>query len=133
MVRSMLVAALVSVLLALAATPGAGAASGLNVTLQAPTHTPRVGARWTYAVHATVGGKPVAGRITAQIVDPLGGVHPVEFGTTKKPIVDRPFTAVFRDFVRWTADARGIPLTFRITVRANGTRKVIRYAVTPRS
>ena len=105
----------------------------MKVTLTAPGHTPRIGKRWAYAVHATVGGKPVAGRITAQIVDPLGGTHPVDFGTTTKPIVNRPFTGVFRDFVLWPGDSRGIPLRFRVIVVAAGTRKVIDYAVTPRS
>ena len=120
--------------LLLVAAPAAPAReTALKVTLTAPGHTPQVGKRWSYAVHATAGGKPVAGRITAQIVDPIGGTHPVDFGTTKKPIVNRPFTGVFRDFVLWPGDSRGIPLRFRVIVVAAGTRKVIDYAVTSHS
>ena len=53
-----------------------------QVTLTAPTHTPKINVRWYYTVRATRDGKPVAARLTAQIVDPIGGVHPVQFGTT---------------------------------------------------
>ena len=119
--------------LLLAAPAAHGRATAVKVTLTAPGHAPRIGQRWAYAVHATSGGKPVAGRITAQIVDPLGGAHAVNFGTTSKPIVNRPFTGVFRDFVLWPGSSRGIPLRFRVTVVAGGAKKVIDYPVTPRS
>jgi hypothetical protein len=129
--RSITLAALAALMLVAPVAHGREAA--LKVTLAAPGHSPQIGKRWPYAVHATSGGKPVAGRITAQIVDPLGGTHPVEFGTSKKLIVKRPFTGVFRDFVIWPASSRGIPLKFRVIVTAAGARKVIDYAVTPRS
>src|SRR5262249_40540696 len=115
------------------AAPAVSAASALQVTLTAPGHSPRIGKRWVYSVHATSGGKPVAARLTAQIVDPLGGTHPVDYGTTKKPLVNWPFRGVFRDFVLWTGDSRGIPLTFRVTVVAGKQRKVIDYTVTARA
>lgn len=122
-------------ILATALAP-AGAAHGgqtaVKVTLAAPTHSPRIGVKWAYTVRATSAGKPVAARITAQIVDPIGGVHEVDFGSTKKPIVNRPFTGAFRDYVLWTPESRGIPLTFRVTVVAERMRKVIAYRVTPR-
>jgi hypothetical protein len=108
-------------------------AAAVKVTLSAPGHTANIGKRWNYAVHATSGGKPVAARITAEIVDPLGSAHPVDYAATKKPIVNRPFTGVFRDYVLWPGEARGIPQTFRLTVVAAGVRKVIRYSVTPQS
>jgi len=104
-----------------------------KVTLTAAGHAPKIGVRWRYAVHATKGGKPVAGRISAQIVDPIGGTHPVDYGTTKKPTVNMPFKGVFRDFVLWPGDSRGIPLRFRVTVVTGGTKKVIDYRVTPHS
>ena len=97
-----------------------GRETAVKVTLSAPGHAPQVGKRWVYAVHASSRGKPVPGRITAQIVDPIGGTHPVDFGTTKKPLVNRPFTGVFRDFVLWPGSSRGIPLRFRVTVVAGG-------------
>jgi hypothetical protein len=125
----------VVVLLALVGAAPASPARGavLKVTLTAPGHAPAIGKRWTYTVQASRGGKPAAARITVQIVDPIGGVHPVDFGTTKKPIVNRPFTGVFRDFVLWTGDSRGIPLRLRVTVSSGGAKKVVDYRVTPRS
>jgi hypothetical protein len=103
----------------------------VKVTLTAPGHTPKVSVRWTYVVRATQGGTAVAGRITVQTVDPLGTVHPVQFGSTTQNIVRRPFTGVFRDYISWPAESRGIPLTLRVTVVAAHTKKVITYAVTP--
>jgi hypothetical protein len=55
----------------------------------------------------------------------------VQFGSTTKPIVNRPFTGVFRDYIRWPAASRGIPLRLRVTVLAAHTRKILTYAVTP--
>jgi hypothetical protein len=103
----------------------------VKATLTAPGHTPRVNVRWTYVVRATQSGKPVAGRITVQTLDPLGNAHPVQFGATTKIIVKWPFTGVFRDYILWPAESRGIPLTLRITVVAAHTKKVITYLVTP--
>lgn len=105
--------------------------SGVKVTLTAPTHAPKINVHWTYTVRATQNGKAVAARITAQIVDPTGTAHPVEFGKSTKNITNWPFKGVFRDYVIWPASSRGIPLTFRITVVAAHTKKVIKYAVTP--
>jgi hypothetical protein len=110
-----------------------GAPKAVKVTLVAPGHAPRVGKRWVYSVHATSRGKPVAARITAQIVDPIGGSHPVNYGTTSKPIVNRRFKGVFRDFVEWPRSSRGIPLRFRVIVVAAGAKRTIDYPVTPRS
>ena len=108
------------------------AATQLKVTLTAPGHTPRVNTHWSYAVRATREGKPTAARLTAQIVDPIGGRHPVTFGASSKPITNWAFRGTFRDYVIWPASSRGVPLTFRLVVRSGGLTKVIRYAVTPR-
>src|SRR5215470_9764135 len=96
---------------------GIAAAGGLlvaapapRVALHAPGHSPRIKTHWNYSVTVTRGGKPVAATITAQIVDPIGGVHIVQFGNTTKKIKAYPFTGTFRDFVIWPADSRGIPL-----------------------
>jgi hypothetical protein len=109
-----------------------GVAAPVKVTLDAPGHTAKIGLRWYYTVRVTEGGKPVAARLSEQIVDPLGGSHPVEFSNTKKKITNRPFTGSFRDFIIWPADSRGIPLTFRVVVTVGKTRHVVRYSVTPR-
>ncbi len=105
--------------------------SPLKATLSAPGHTPKINTRWYYVVHATRGGKPVAARLTAQIVDPIGGRHPVEFGANTKTITNWPFKGVFRDYIIWPPSSRGIPLKLRLVVRSGGSTKVIIYAVTP--
>src|SRR3954454_9912543 len=112
---------------------GAAHAAAPRVTLTAPTHMPKVQVQWKYAVRATVAGKPAAGRITVQIVDPVGGVHAVAYGDTTRKIVDRPFRGAFRDFVRWPAESRGIPLRLKATmVFPKGRKTVLWYRVTPR-
>jgi hypothetical protein len=118
--------------LVLAFAAPAHAAAPVRMTLDGGSATPRVGAVWRYAVHATRAGKPVAGRITVQIVDPVGGVHPVDYANTKHPIANRRFVGVFRDFVRWPAETRGIPLKLRVTLHVLGVRRVLEVRVTPR-
>jgi len=106
-------------------------ASAPTVTLSAPGHSPKTKTHWNYSVTVTRGGKPVPATITAQIVDPLGQAHIVQFGNTTKNIKAFPFKGTFRDFVIWPAASRGIPLTFRLTVVSGPTKKVIGYHVTP--
>ena len=103
----------------------------LKVALVAPGHSPKIKTHWNYSVVATSAGKPASARITAVIVDPIGGTHPVQFGSTTKAIKAFPFKGTFRDFVIWPDDSRGIPLTFRLTVKSGGATKVIAYRVTP--
>jgi hypothetical protein len=59
-------------------------------------------------------------------------VHPVEFGKSTKKITNWPIKGTFSDFIIWPPDARGIPLTLRITIRVGKAKKVIAYHVTPR-
>jgi hypothetical protein len=107
-------------------------ASPTQVALHAPGHSPKIKTHWKYSVSVTNAGRPAKATITAQIVDPIGGVHPVAFGLTTRNITSFPFTGTFKDFVIWPASSRGIPLTFRLTVKSGPTRKVIAYQVTPR-
>jgi len=123
-----------SVLMTLGLAVGvAGAAGPLHVTLAAPGHAPRVATHWNYTVRATRDGKPVAARLTAQIVDPIGGRHPITFDASTKPITNWPFKGTFRDYVTWPSSSRGVPLTLRLVVRSGGQTKVIRYGVVPRA
>jgi hypothetical protein len=122
----MIVATLLAVLSLTAAPP-------VRAVLTAPTHTPKVKVRWPYSVRVTQAGAPVAGRITVQIVDPLGGVHPVRFGLTTTSITRRPFRGTFSDFVIWPGSSRGIPLTFRAIVATAYGRRTLTYRVTPRA
>ncbi len=105
--------------------------SPVKVTLTAPGHTPKVGTPWNYTLRVTQAGKPAPARITEQIVDPIGGKHPVEFGKSTRKITNWPIRGVFRDFIIWPRSSRGIPLTLRITVVTGKTRRVVNYAVTP--
>lgn len=109
----------------------AGAAAPLHVVVTAPGHTPKTGVHWNYTVRATRDGKLVAGRLTEQIVDPVGGAHPVQFGKSTKNITNWPFKGVFKDYIVWPASSRGIPLRLRVIVRAGTARKVVDYTVTP--
>ena len=114
------------------AAAGMLAVTPLKVTVTAPGHTPKINVHWNYTVRATRDGKPVAGRISEAIVDPIGGSHPVEFGKSTKKITNWPFKGTFSDFIVWPPSSRGIPLTFRVTVRVGTVKKVVNYHVTPR-
>ncbi|HUK98263.1 MAG TPA: hypothetical protein VLV46_11450 [Gaiellaceae bacterium] len=108
------------------------AVAPLKATLTGPTHSPKINKRWYYVVKVTQNGRPAHVKMTAQIVDPLGGTHPVEFGPTTRKIVNWPVTGRYRDYIIWPSDSRGIPLKLRITlVGAHGARTVVSYAVVP--
>jgi hypothetical protein len=104
-----------------------------RVSLSAPTHTPRAGpARWWYVVRAmTAAGRPLRGRLTVAVVDPLGTAHLAEVGTTTRKLRDYPFSGRYRDFAQWPAASRGYRLTFRVTVRALGSSRTVNYWVRP--
>jgi hypothetical protein len=104
----------------------------VHVTLHAGGPSPKIGAKWWYTVHATRGGKPVAGKVTSVIVDPLGQSHPVQYGSGKRNTVNIRFRGTFRDYLEWPADARGIPLTLRVTVKVGKVTRVLEAHVVPR-
>jgi hypothetical protein len=112
----------------------AGAATGFRAVFAAPTHTPKVKTRWPWSLKVTTAaGKPLAARITVQIVDPYGGVHPVEFGCCTKNITSHPIVGSFKDYVIWPPEsAVGLKLQFQVVVRALGVKRVVRYWVTPK-
>lgn len=115
------------------AAPQPPTSPGFHVTLTAPTHTPRVGPKWWYVVRARDrNGRPVAGRLTVQVIDPLGTAHPAEVGTSRRKLVDYPFPGRYRDFAQWPAASRGYRLVFRVTVSAKGARRSVSYWVRPR-
>ena len=101
--------------------------------LSAPTHTPKANTRWYWTLRVTdAARRPVAARITAHVVDPFGGVHPVEFGPTTRKIVDFPIRGSFRDYAIWPGASKGFKLTFRVTVTARGVTRRVEYWVRPR-
>jgi hypothetical protein len=115
------------------ASPRPAQPARFDVRLNAPTHTPRVGPKWWYAVRVTdPSGRRVAGRLTVQVVDPLGTAHPATVGTSKRKLVDYPFSSRYRDFAQWPAASRGYRLVFRVTVAAKGARRTVSYWVRPR-
>jgi hypothetical protein len=105
-----------------------------RVSLSAPTHTPRVGtAKWWYVVRATtLAGRPLHGRLTVAVVDPLGTAHIAEVGTSTRKLLAYPFVGRYRDFAQWPAASRGYRLTLRVTVRALGGSRTVNYWVRPR-
>jgi hypothetical protein len=121
--------------LALAAPAVAAAPKTFKATLTAATHTPTADNKthWPYRVKLTdLKGKPLAGRITVAIVDPLGTVHPVQFGANTKYVTNWPFKGVFKDWVLWPPDsAVGVVLKFRATVTTAKGKAVLIYLVKP--
>jgi hypothetical protein len=118
-VRSTRIIGGVSVLVLSAAAP-------FRAVLGAPTHTPRVNAKWRYTVRASdLRGSPIRATITVEVIDPFGGVHPAQYDNTNKNIVNRPFTGVFRDYNQFPPESRGLKLTLRVIVRAEGAKIVL--------
>jgi hypothetical protein len=70
--------------------------------------------------------------VTAQMIDPFGGLHPVAYGPTQKPIVNFRFKGVFRDYLEFPPESKGFALKFRLTVKAKGARRVLTRQVVPR-
>jgi len=126
-------ARLTVVLLALVLAPVAAAAVPFKATLKAPATEPTINVRWWYSIKVTdLKGKPIRATITAQIVDPLGGVHPVEFSWSKtKTITNWPFRGTFRDGIKFPPEAKGFPLTIRWIVKAKGAKRILKRKVTP--
>lgn len=114
------------------AAVGSLAGAAPAVTFTAPGHAPKIKTHWNYQVVVTSGGQPAAATLTEQIVDPIGGVHPVQFGKSTKNITNWKFKGTFSDFIIWPASSRGIPLTLRITVKTPTGTKVVKYVVTAR-
>lgn len=102
-----------------------------RVVLSAPGHSPTIGRHWSYRVQVTEGGRPVAATITAQIVDPVGGVHLIPFGPGTTPIRNWGLRGTFTNFITFPTESRGIPLTIKMTIRVGGAKSVASYPVTP--
>ena len=121
-----------------AAGPSAGASRpAFKAVLTAPGHTPKVSSVWRYHVRVTgPTGRPIWASITSQIVDPLGGVHPVEFdGPGHNPYVTNyRFFGTFCDSITWPrSSAVGVKLTFRTVIVTASGRTVLTYPVSPRA
>jgi hypothetical protein len=117
--------------IAAALATAALATAPVKATLTAPGHAPKVNAKWHYTLRVTQGGKPASAKLTAQIVDPIGGVHLVQFGSTKRNIRNFPIKGVFRDYIIWPGSSNGIALTLRFLIHAGGKTTTLKYHVTP--
>src|SRR6266536_616294 len=97
-----------------AAKPPAGK---LKVVVKGPTAHPKVNAKWPYTVTAVdSAGTHVSGKLTVQIVDPIGNTHAVTYDNTKRPVTNFPFHGMFRDYLQFPKSAIGFPLTVRAKV-----------------
>jgi hypothetical protein len=78
-------------------------------------------------------GKPIEARISVQIKDPLGSLHPVLYDSTKKKLIDWPIKGRFRDFVIWPRSSAipGLTLVLRVIVKAAGGKLILTYADHP--
>jgi hypothetical protein len=118
---------------ALALPLTAGATPAFRVTFTAPKHTPRVNEKWYWSVKVTTpAGRLLPARISAVVIDPIGGVHPVEYGCcAKKFVTNVAIKGTFRDFVQYPLAAKGYRVTFKVTVKtARGTRAVTYWVKT---
>ncbi len=128
----------VLVVAALAVPISVGAASAaktapFKIAFHAPKHTPKVNERWPWSVKVTTkAGKPLAARISAVVIDPIGGVHPVEYGCCKKKFITNvKIKGRFADYVQFPLAAKGYRVTFKVTVKtALGTRAVTYWVKT---
>jgi hypothetical protein len=105
-----------------------------KATLVGGGHAPKINTRWPYTVKVTdAKGKPLAARITAVVVDPIGGVHPVQFFANTKYVTNYPIRGLFKDAIIWPPESTNYQLKFRVTVRVGTAKKVLTYLLTPRA
>jgi hypothetical protein len=114
---------------AFALPPTAGAAPAFKVTFRASTHTPRVNQKWIWSIKVTtLAGKLLPARISAVVIDPIGGVHPVEYGCCKNRFITNVrIKGTFRDFVQYPLAAKGYRVTFKVTVKTARGARAVRY------
>ena len=111
--------------------PATVTAGQVKARLYAPTRTPKANAKWHYRVVVTdTKGRKLTGKITVQIVDPLGQAHAATYDDTTKPITNMPFRGQFQDYVEYPADSRGYTLTFRVIAKTPKGTVTITYPVT---
>lgn len=118
-------------LVVLAFPPAAGAAPAFKVALKASKHTPKVNERWPWSIRVTTpAGKLLPATISVVVIDPIGGVHPVEYGCCKnKFITNVKIKGTFRDYVQYPLAAKGYRITFKVTVKTALGTKAVSYWV----
>jgi len=116
---------------ALLLVPATAAAAPPRVVFRATTHTPKVNARWPWSISVTTAaGRSLAGTVSVAVIDPLGGVNPVEYGCCKgKFITNVKFRGRFADYVQFPLVSKGYRLTFRVTLKGRFGTRVVKYWV----
>jgi hypothetical protein len=133
-VRTRILALLVFALLLLPAAGTAGMTAGPKVVLHATTHTPKVNVRWPWSITvSTQAGRPLAATISVVIVDPIGGVYPVEYDCCKKKFITNvKIKGRFADKVIYPLASKGYRIVFRVTVKTALGRRVVNYWIKAR-
>jgi hypothetical protein len=116
------------------ATAAARTDAGPRLVFRAATHTPKVNARWPWSVVVTTAaGRRLPATVSVAIVDPIGGVHPVEYGCCKGRFITNVKTqGRFADYVQFPLSAKGFRLTFRVTVKTRLGKRTVSYWVKAR-
>ena len=129
-----MIALLVFALLLVPAAGTAGTAAGPRVVFHATTHTPKVNVRWPWSIAvSTQAGAPIAGTISVAIVDPIGGVHPVEYDCCKNRFITNvKIKGRFADKVIYPLASKGYRVVFRVTVKTALGRRVVNYWIRAR-
>ena len=132
--RTRILALLILVLLLVPAAGTAGVTAPPRVVFRAPTHTPKVNVRWPWSIRvSTQAGTPLAATISVAIVDPLGGVHPVEYDCCKtRFITNVKIKGRFADKVIYPLASKGFRVVFRVTVKTPLGRRVVNYWIKAR-
>ncbi|MGE5273004.1 MAG: hypothetical protein ACM3QU_04420 [Verrucomicrobiota bacterium] len=132
--RTRILGLLVFALLLVPAAGTAGTDAAPRMVFHATTHTPKVNARWPWSIVVTTpAGRLLRATISVAIVDPIGGVHPVEYGCCKGKFITNVQTrGRFADYVQYPLSAKGYKLTFRVTVKTRLGTRVVNYWVKTR-
>ena len=114
-------------------TPAAPPKRSVNVAIKGLSAHEKASVNVPYSVTATdSAGKHVSGKLTVQIVDPLGNAHAVTYDNTKRPIKNFPFHGTFHDYLAFPKDAVGYPLTVRAKVASAQGNGTATFRVTPK-
>ena len=126
--------------------PSRALPSGIKATLKTPATQPKVNVKWPYSIKVTdLTGKPVRATVTAVVIDPLGTVHPMDYGPTgppnpgpPKPITNWPFKGTFRDYMifpprcdGWRTQLGGLTLRWTVKAKIGGKtyKKILKRLV----
>lgn len=98
-----------------------GSSGTLKATMQAPTHNPKVNAKWTLHFSVSSAGKPA--KATVSFYWLYGGA------VVAGPRERHTFTGSYTDTLTWPAQAVGEPLTFRAAIVSGKSTIDLDYAV----